>query len=890
MLGQSIAHYKVTAKLGAGGMGEVYRARDEKLDRDVALKVLPPDSFHDATARARLLREAKAAAALNHPHICTIHEVGEAGGRAYIAMELVEGQPLSRRVALGALPGEQVLRYGRQIADALGHAHERGVIHRDLKCANVVVTGDGRTKVLDFGLAKRMAENELDEATRSQISLAAPGTIAGTLAYMAPEQLRGVPADARSDIWALGVVLYEMATGARPFAGQPGFALSSAILNQAPAPLPKRVPVGLRAVIERCLEKEPARRYQRASETQAALEAIQTGAAAPWTDWQYLLKRPPGWLLAAVAVALLTAGFLVWRARQTQEGREPLLAVPLTTQPGVQRYPSFSPDGNYVAFTWTGPKQDNPDVYVQQIGAGSPLRLTTDSADDYSAVWSPDGRWIAFLRRRWETDTSELRMIPPLGGPERRVAEIRLPNSSIWPPYLAWCPESTCFVVADTPGQGQPTALFVVSLETGEKRQLTHPQLPAAGDTNPAVSPDGNWLVFRRNVSGPFSGELYRLALGKGLTAAGQEQRLTSSELDAGHPTWTPDSKEILFSVTDRGLWKLAVPGEKPGEPGRLPFVGEDGQMPVVSRPQPGRASRLVYIRSFRDSNFWQVETVDTGAAALSPPLVSALSSTRRDYHPEFSPDGRQVAFGSDRSGESEIWVADADGSNAVQLTTGAIGAGFPRWSPDGQRIVYLARPEGQWEVFVVPAAGGKPRNVTSHPAMDAWCTFSRDGQWIYFTSDRTGDFQVWKIATAGGEAVQLTRNGAGLPRESPDGAYLYYTQTFDKPSALWRLPLAGGAPVKVLAGVVLANYAVLEGGIYYVDRPAGPAGAFFIDPTAGETRLQYFDFATRRSKTVAHNLGSVFIGLTTTPDGRRMLYTRLDSSTDNLMLVENYR
>ena len=244
-----------------------------------------------------------------------------------------------------------------------------------------------------------------------------------------------------------------------------------------------------------------------------------------------------------------------------------------------------------MAFTWTGPKQDNPDIYVQLIGSGSPLRLTTDSGNDYNPVWSLDGRSIAFLRRQSEADKSELRLIPPLGGPERKLAEIRVRRGTfVTPPHLAWCPDSNCLVVTDSPGEGKPDALFVISLETGEKRQLTHPQPNAFGDTNPAVSPDGSWLVFRRSASGLYTGELYRLPLGKGLTAVGQAQRLTLAALDAEHPVWMPDSQEILFSAKG-SLWRLVVPGES--TPARLPFVGEDGLMPVVSRPQPGRPSRL---------------------------------------------------------------------------------------------------------------------------------------------------------------------------------------------------------------------------------------------------------------------------------------------------------
>jgi eukaryotic-like serine/threonine-protein kinase len=276
-----LGHYRVLAKLGEGGMGVVYRAHDERLDRDVALKVLPAHTLSDATARARLLREARLASKLNHPHVCTIHDVGEAEGQVFIAMEFVEGQPLSARLAAGALPTEEVLRYGLQVADALAHAHERGVVHRDLKCANVVITPEGRAKVLDFGLARRMDEYELDGVTRSQVSLTAPGMMVGTLAYMAPEQLRGQPADARSDVWALGVMLHEMAAGERPFQGRTSFELSSAILREPPQPLPGHVPPALQAVVAKCLAREPRERYRTAGELRAALEAAHATPGVP---------------------------------------------------------------------------------------------------------------------------------------------------------------------------------------------------------------------------------------------------------------------------------------------------------------------------------------------------------------------------------------------------------------------------------------------------------------------------------------------------------------------------------------------------------------------------------------------------------------------------------
>jgi len=319
--GRALGKYRVVSALGAGGMGVVYRARDERLGRDVALKVLPAAQTADPVAKARMLREAQTASSLGHPYICHIYEVGEAEGHTFIAMELVDGRPLSASIPAGGMPIDVVIRYGEQMAEALDHAHSRGVLHRDIKSSNVVVTPEGRIKILDFGLAKRVTEDIANEATLSQVSpLTQAGSIAGTLGYLAPEVLSGQPADARSDLWALGVVLYEMANGALPFQGRTSFEVSSAILRESSKALPPRVPPGLRAVIQRCLAKEPAQRYQRASEVRAALEAIGSAATQPvpvsvpapafappepgrpaWGNW------------ALVGATVLVAGFLVWK-------------------------------------------------------------------------------------------------------------------------------------------------------------------------------------------------------------------------------------------------------------------------------------------------------------------------------------------------------------------------------------------------------------------------------------------------------------------------------------------------------------------------------------------------------------------------------------------------
>ncbi|MGD0670033.1 MAG: protein kinase [Bryobacteraceae bacterium] len=887
--GDTLAHYRIETKLGEGGMGAVYRAYDTQLRRPVALKVLPPEYASDPERRSRLLREARAASALNHPNIVNIYEVGSDDGVDFIAMEFIEGKSLGDTIPAKGLPLAKTQDYAGQIASGLAKAHAAGVIHRDLKPGNIMLTPDGLVKLLDFGLARRVELGEGHDTT-----LTVEGEVLGTPAYMSPEQAQGKPVDARSDVFSFGSVLYQMVTGRRGFERGSHIATLAAVVQEEPWPLPSSVSRDLGKIIARCLRKDPERRFQHMDDVKVELQEVKeksdSGAAAVQT-------APPRrrWVWAALLPVLLVAGFFAWRMWWSAQTEEPLRAVELVTVPGVKSSPSFSPDGNYVAFAWNGPKQDNFDIYVQQIGVGSPLRLTTDPRSDYNPAWSPDGRWIAFLRSEPSSLGSlrpvlpdgkgELLLIPPLGGPERKLAEIRL-RQIYWAPGLTWCPDSDCVVVTNSLGQGKPDALFVVSLETGEERQLTNPPPHVLGDIYPAVSPDGRSLVFDR-MSAFLSYELYLLPLGKDLRAAGEPRRLPLGVLNAndmlaqqhsGEAAWMPDGKEILFSAGGGGggLWRVAIRGDHP--PARLPFVGEHGTMPVVSRPQPARPSRLVYVRGIEYlRNIWRVETSAPGAPASSPP-IAAIVSTRGDGNPQFSPDGRRVAFDSGRSGPNEIWLADSAGSNALQLTSmRARNTGTPRWSPDGQLIAFDSL-EDHAEIYVISAAGGKPRRLTSGPADNHVPSFSRDGKWIYFSSNRTGEDQIWKVPAAGGEAVQVTHDIGYVAFESPDGAYVYYTQTPVTPSVLWRLPASGGQPVKVLDGVIQRAFTVLEKGIYYINQPAGDA------------RLQFYDFGTGRSTIVARNLGDVGLGLTVSPDGHTILFSRMISPVGDLMLVENFR
>ncbi len=427
---ERLSHYRIIKKLGSGGMGEVFLAEDTVLGRQIALKLLPQQHTQDEERLQRFEKEAKAASALNHPNILTIHEVGEEQSRHFIATEFIDGETLRALLKRsGSIDIRAALDIAIQIASALSAAHVAGIVHRDIKPENIMLRRDGYVKVLDFGLAK-LIEPETPESddskdpTLSAVAHTRSGVVLGTTHYMSPEQASGNQVDARSDIFTFGAVLYEMVSGQRAFQGNSMIEILAAVLNQEPKPLPSRVPSQLASIILRCLRKDPGRRYQTMADLKAALEDLRAESHPRIETFVSLRQR---WFIAAALLAAI-AGVFVWQRSKMETPAEPLRAVALTTLPGVEQSPSFSPDGNHVVFAWNGSIKNNQDIYVQMIGQGSPLRLTTDPLDDYNPAWSPDGRWIAFLRSQSPAPTGlrkrELRIIPPLGGAERKLADI----------------------------------------------------------------------------------------------------------------------------------------------------------------------------------------------------------------------------------------------------------------------------------------------------------------------------------------------------------------------------------------------------------------------------------------------------------------------------------
>ena len=767
MVGRQFAHYVVLGQAGAGAMGVVYRARDESLQRDVALKLPAEGAVLTEELRAKWLAEARAASALNHPNICTIYEVGEFEGQPYIAMEYLGGPPLNECISEDGLPTETVLEYGAQIASALECAHSHGVLHRDLKSANVRQSGNGQVKVLDFGLAASLKDKSLEGATETNASN--PDGAPGTLAYLAPEVLSGTPADVRGDIWALGVLLYELASRAHPFPGRTTYELCGAILKEAPRGLPMHVPPGLRAIILRCLAKQPEQRYQRASEVQAALEAlhsnggsIATAAAAAGAfheaakSLERAGKKPTkkfllmgGGLLAAVAALVYFV-----------PGAKPRLASPvpggklrqlLATERNILG-PGLSPDGKMLAYVEQEPNED--DLYVTRVAGGERMQLTHDISRKGEPMFSPDGEKIAFARKTPAEGMEEICTIATLGGEVTTVAQ----NGSM----PAWSPDGSHLTFVRRKA-GEPETLVIAALDGSDSRTIL------AGDVvypflgRPAWSPDGNKIAVARSRGG-MAREIWLVPLNGGRATA-----LTHDEggVSSDTPVFSADGKGVVFRSNRGGalnIWYEELSGR--GAVQLTTGAGPD------SSPSVARDGTVAFLNS-RTSSVLLLYDLDSGQSK------TILSDRGILWAPSFSPDGKQLAYSrGEPDGAWHLWTMATTGGPARQLTSGKVPEIYARYAPDGQEVYYSTWGPEPLSIGRVSPRGGpthvlEPKTKTS----DSYADVSADGKWLVFVRTESQKSHLYIKATdGGGEARRVGTTEGTVPRWSPDGKWILFS------------------------------------------------------------------------------------------------------------------
>ena len=726
-------------------MGEVYRARDTQLNRDVAIKVLLPAVANDPDRLARFAREAQVLASLNHPHIAHVYGLEAAvsdGGpqrlRALV-MELVEGEDLAQRIGRGPLPLSETLSIARQLVDGIASAHEHGVIHRDLKPANIRVTADGTVKILDFGLAKAVQSRVLEEDAPPTVTggpSTSMGGIFGTAAYMSPEQARGQAVDTRTDVWAFACVVYEMLTGRRAFPGATSSDAIAAILEREPAweALPASTPPSLRRLLTRCLDKDPKRRLRAIADAQfdiadALVPAPSATAARDGAGWPLV----PVVLAAIAATALVAVG--LWQFLPRFEVALPAARVAvLTSSPGIEARPTFSPDGAQVAFAWDGGSGNNEDIHVVIVGSDSAVPITRDPARDVSPAWKPDGSEIAFARLA--DGRATIHVVSPLGQSERKLAEFSAMPLSPAPigtndPLLAWSPDGLWLAVSRVTA-GSERGIFLVAHD-GSARHLLLSGAKREDFGPIAFSPRGNVLAYVESAA-------IRLA-----------------DIDAGNPpavskpprpvtgflgwinglVWTADGQELVYgralyaAPSPSRLWRVPASAARAPEP--LDIAGVAGS-PALSP----RSRRLAFSR--RDMN------VDIMKLREGGEIEMLAASTFSEFDASFSPDGSKVAFASDRTGEgNEIWVTNADGTGRRPVTRGSRKPeGSPRWSPDGRWLAYDGLgDDGSRHIYVIDHAGGQVRQIavqeSSNDQVPSW---SRDGNWIYFGSNRSGKEQ----------------------------------------------------------------------------------------------------------------------------------------------------
>jgi Tol biopolymer transport system component/DNA-binding winged helix-turn-helix (wHTH) protein len=580
----------------------------------------------------------------------------------------------------------------------------------------------------------------------------------------------------------------------------------------------------------------------------------------------------PLWLLAIAFLGILAVLFFKSSRPATivSVGESPLNIVPLTTYPGRELQPSFSPDGNQIAFVWSGERGDNSDIYVRLVDGGNWVRVTNHPGNDVNPVWSPDGRAIAFYRSAAEEDG--IYIVPSLGGAERKLTDTWANRFSFGShTWVHWSPVGNWLVISDKASAGEPFSLYLISQETGERRRLTLPPSSAIGDCSPAFSPDGKMVAFVRVVSAVV-GEVYLVSVD-----GGEPKRLTFAGAGASNLTWALNGREIVFASRYGGTSRLL---RIPAEGGTPQWLAASGSFALYPTFTP-HGNRLAWVQNVDNSDIYRVALKSNTEEQFS----SVIASTTGEISPRYSPDGKRIVFVSNRSGSDEIWVCSSKGENAVRLTSfrGPL-AGSPNWSPDGRQISFDCRPEGNADIFVISSDGGQPRRLTTDPAEDIVPSFSRDGRSVYFTSNRSGGLQLWKMNSNGDEQVQLTKQGGFEPVESPDGHWVYYTQDRGS-SSIWRVKAGGGEETPFFdfqQKDYSRMWAINSQGIYFASAESQM-----------RTAIKFFNYLNKNERTVREIEGNLptggVSGLALSPDGKWLLFPFISQRGSDLMMIENF-
>jgi serine/threonine protein kinase/Tol biopolymer transport system component len=796
----TLGHYQVVDKLGEGGMGEVYRARDPRLDRDVAIKVLSPQLAQDPVALARFEREAMSVAKLSHPNIVSIFEFLHEPGSAFVVTELVDGETLRARLEGGPLPVRKAVTYALQLARGIAAAHARGIVHRDLKPENVMITRDDRVKILDFGLAKPI-ETGAREMTRVGGITTTAGTVLGTFGYMAPEQVRGLDVDHRADMFAFGAVLYEMLSGERAFRGETAADTMTAILTKDPPDFETArlaIPAGLERIVRRCLEKTPDLRFQSANDLAFALETLSSvsTAAVPLVEADTPVRPAASraawlpWAITAVAIAA-AAAMLLLKPAQSPEPRWAYFTR-ITDTAGEETSPTLSPDGNTVAYSMR--VSGSWDIYAQRVGGRNATPIVNDpNRDEGGAAFSPDGSLIVF---HLSGGHGGIFVAGATGESVRRLTDEGFDPA--WSPdgrQIAFATEE----VHDPAVRQSNSSLFVVDATGGTPRRLID-----ADAVQPSWSPSGQRIVYWANVGG--QRDIYSIP-----AAGGPPVPVTKDQALDWSPVWSPDGRFVYFS-SDRGgvmnLWRMAV-DQASGRVQGAPEAMTAGVHASAGRPRFSKdGSRLVFQSRVASTNPFAIPFDPVAIRAGTPVALDTSNNIR--IPGDVSRDGKQVAYYSIGDRQEDIFVGAPDGP-IRRVTDDPPRERAPRFTPDGRSLVFYSNRDGRWGPWIIGVDGGGLRKVTSPPGDVFQVVVSPKGDRVV-SSTASGQVYVAPLGPTLSMSTELPGTTVNdkyfSPSDwSPDGARLVgiLFSRSGMPGGVAVYDLAAHAPTIIAADVTFA-------------------------------------------------------------------------------------